>query len=218
MNKKPYALLIFDWDGTLVDSQAHIIDCIERATRAVGEEPAAPAAIRHIIGLGLNEAMLQLYPKLALQRRHQIADEYRAEFMLRNRKSLPLFNGALEALEQLKSQGYELAIATGKSRVGLNQVLQDMNLKHLFPVTRCADETLSKPDPLMLQEILEEYDRQPAESLMIGDTTYDLDMARAIQMDALGVSYGAHARERLLACQPKACLDSIQDLPSWLQQ
>ncbi|WP_020394526.1 HAD-IA family hydrolase [Thiolinea disciformis] len=218
MKTKPYALVIFDWDGTLIDSQAHIIDCIERASLAAGVEPAKPEAIRHIIGLGLLEAMQTLYPSLSTQQQQRVADEYRAEFMLRNHKPLPLFDGARLTLEYLAANGYELAIATGKSRAGLNKVLQEMDLKQLFPVTRCADETLSKPHPLMLQEILQAYDRKPAEALMIGDTTYDLEMARAIQMDALGVSCGAHDVERLLACQPRACLNSVQDLPAWLEQ
>jgi phosphoglycolate phosphatase len=216
MKQKPYQLLIFDWDGTLIDSAGHIVDCIHLVNANVGLEPRTDAEIRNIIGLGLEEAFQHLYPQVEYALIQAAAHEYKQQFFLQNRKESQLFTGAREVLETLAEQGYVLAVATGKSRQGLNQVLLETQLKPLFPITRCADETRSKPHPLMLEELLTEYDLPTSAALMIGDTEYDVQMAHTIQMDAAGVSYGVHGRERLLALNPRVCLDDIRDLPHWL--
>ena len=216
MKQKPYQLLIFDWDGTLIDSAAHIVHCIHLVNANVGLEPRTDAEIRNIIGLGLEEAFQHLYPQAEGSQIQAAVHEYKQQFFLHNRKPSEFFAGARETVELLAEQGYLLAIATGKSRQGLNDVLAETQLKPFFPITRCADETFSKPHPLMLEEILSEYDLPAQAALMIGDTEYDLQMAHNISMHAAGVSYGVHGKERLLALQPRICLDDIRELPVWL--
>lgn len=216
MKQKPYQLLIFDWDGTLVDSAAHIVQCIHGVNTKVGLAPRTDAEIRNIIGLGLEEAFQHLYPQAEYAQIQAAAQEYKQQFFITNRKPSTLFTGARATLEALAEQNYLLAIATGKSRQGLNAVLAETELGDLFPITRCADETFSKPHPRMLEEILTDYNLPAQAALMIGDTEYDLQMAHNIKMDAAGVSYGVHERERLLALQPRVCLDDIRQLPIWL--
>ncbi len=216
MKTKPYELLIFDWDGTLIDSAAHIVNCIHLVHNNVGLDVRSDLEIRNIIGLGLEEAFQALHPQAGYTQIQAAAHEYRQQFFLHNRQASTLFAGARETLEILNRQGYLLAIATGKSRQGLDQVLAETALKPLFPITRCADETHSKPHPLMLEEILAEYNLPASAALMIGDTEYDLQMAHTIQMHAAGVSYGVHGRERLAALSPRICLEDIRELPSWL--
>lgn len=213
---KPYALLIFDWDGTLMDSAAHITQCMRNAIAIVGAEPRTDIEIRHIIGLGLDEAIQHLYPDKPLSRIREISDEYRQEFLVRTKHGSDLFAGARETLYALAGQGYDLAIATGKSRRGLDKVLDETGLYELFPITRCADETCSKPHPLMLEEILTDYDAVPQDALMIGDSEYDLLMALNIGMDSLAVSYGVHDLERLLQHQPRGHVDNVTHIPDWL--
>ena len=216
MKRKPYELLIFDWDGTLIDSAAHIVECIHLVIAKVGLEARTDAQIRNIIGLGLEEAFETLYPYAGHYLIHAAALEYKRQFFSSNRRASALFAGARDVLENLSAQGYKLAIATGKSRQGLNQVLAETQLGDLFPITRCADETRSKPHPLMLEEILTDYDLPAQAALMIGDTEYDLQMAHNINMHAAAVSYGVHEKEGLLALQPQICLDDIRQLPAWL--
>ncbi len=216
MKTKPYQLLIFDWDGTLIDSAAHIVNCIHQVHSTLGLAACSDAEIRNIIGLGLEEAFQALHPKASAAQIQAAAHEYKQQFFVHNRRASALFTGARETLEALDQQGYLLAIATSKSRQGLNQVLADTKLKAFFPITRCADETYSKPHPLMLEEILAEYNLPVEAALMIGDTEYDLQMAHSIQMHAAGVSYGVHGRERLEALNPCVCLNDIRELPVWL--
>lgn len=216
---KPYSLLIFDWDGTLMDSAAHITACMRNAIAAVGAAFRSDAQIRHIIGLGLEEAIQHLYPNQPHSLIRAIADEYRQEFLVRSGENASaLFTGARETLQTLAQQGYQLAIATGKSRRGLDKVLAETGLTDLFPITRCADETRSKPHPLMLEEILTDYDSSPHDALMIGDSEYDLQMARAIGMDALAVTYGVHDLERLLQQQPRGFVHDVTHIPEWLAE
>lgn len=215
---KPYALLIFDWDGTLMDSAAHITQCMRNAIAVVGADYRTDAEIRNIIGLGLDEAVWHLYPDGTPALIRHIVEEYRQEFLVRTQHGSELFAGARETLHTLAVQGYQLAIATGKSRRGLDKVLQETGLAALFPITRCADETRSKPHPQMLEEILTDYDAAPHEALMIGDSEYDLQMARHIGMDALAVTYGVHGLERLLQHQPRGHVDHVAHIPEWLGQ
>lgn len=215
---KPYSILIFDWDGTLMDSAAHITQCMRNAIAITGAAARTDAEIRHIIGLGLEEAIQHLYPQEPHSLIREIADEYRQEFLVRSKHSSELFAGARETLYALAEQGYYLAIATGKSRRGLDKVLEETGLAELFPITRCADETHSKPHPQMLEEILTDYDAASHDALMIGDSEYDLLMARNIGMDSLAVSYGVHELERLLQHQPRGHVDDVSFIPAWLTQ
>lgn len=215
---KPYSLLIFDWDGTLMDSAAHITQCMRNAIQLVGAEPRTDQEIRHIIGLGLDEAIRVLYPDEPASLIRTIADEYRQEFLVRTTHGSELFAGARETLYTLAAQGYDLAVATGKSRRGLDKVLDETGLRELFPITRCADETRSKPHPQMLEEILTDYDAAPHDALMIGDSEYDLQMALAIGMDSLAVSYGVHDLARLRQAQPRGHVDNVAHIPDWLKK
>ncbi|WGZ91666.1 MAG: HAD-IIIA family hydrolase [Candidatus Thiocaldithrix dubininis] len=215
---KPYSLLIFDWDGTLMDSAAHITHCMRNAIAYVGAEPRTDIQIRDIIGLGLEEAVQQLYPTASANIWRDIVHEYRQEFLVRSTQGSELFAGARDTLDTLQQQGYDLAIATGKSRRGLDKVLTETGLAPYFHITRCADETRSKPHPQMLAEILTDFNAQPQEALMIGDSEYDLLMANNIKMDALAVSYGVHSLQRLLQYQPRGYVHSLADIPHWLKQ
>lgn len=216
MNNRPYSLLIFDWDGTLMDSAAHIVTCMQSAIKRLNAAPCEDEAIRNIIGLGLNEAVLTLYPEADQAFIQAIADEYRQEFLVRNQQKTELFKGTRLVLEQLQAEGYDLAVATGKSRRGLDKVLTETQLGQVFPITRCADETFSKPHPLMLEEILTDLNTDVSQALMIGDTEYDIQMANNIKMDALAVTYGVHSLERLQTFKPRGYIDRISDLPNWL--
>lgn len=211
-----YALLIFDWDGTLSDSAAHIVQCMQQSITTVGAPERSDAAIRSIIGLGLYEAIVQLFPEETPRLHEQLITAYRAEYLQHSHTPMPLFPGAEAVLQQLRAAGYDLAVATGKSRRGLDRELQQLGLMDYFGITRCADETFSKPHPLMLEEILTDYNVDVAQALMIGDTEYDMRMAHNIGMDALAVDYGVHSREQLLALEPKGCLSALTELPQWL--
>lgn len=215
-NNLPYQLLIFDWDGTLMDSAAHITACMQSAIAVAGADYRDEAAVRNIIGLGLDEAVRQLFPDAETALVQTIVTEYREEFLVRNKQVSPLFTGVRTLLDELRAQGYDLAVATGKSRRGLDKVLQQTDLAAYFPITRCADETFSKPHPLMLEEILTDHDLTVDRALMIGDSEYDLLMANNIRMDAVAVSYGVHEAHRLAQHQPLTCLDDIRDLSQWL--
>lgn len=214
MSKK-FDLIVFDWDGTLMDSEAKIVRCMQAAATDVGIADVGASAIRNIIGLGLTEAMHALYPDQTPERRAQLVERYRMHFLERDTTVMPLFPGVVQGLEHLRAQGYLLAIATGKARRGLNRVLDETGIQHFFSSSRCADETLSKPHPKMLHEILAETGIEPSRALMVGDTVYDMEMARQAQVAGLAVSYGVHARERLLECGAHACVDSFPEVCAW---
>ncbi|MGD2076074.1 MAG: HAD-IA family hydrolase [Gammaproteobacteria bacterium] len=208
-------LIVFDWDGTLMDSETQIVHAIQCAIADLGLETRAPDQCRDIIGLGLQEAVDALYPDrgdrfresfVACYRRHWFSDSHASE----------LFPGTRETLQLLKESGFELAVATGKGRAGLDKALRQTGLSDLFSATRCSDETCSKPDPRMLNEILEEVGISARQALMVGDTEYDMRMANQAGVAPVAVSYGVHARERLLAHRPLVCLDCITELVDWL--
>ena len=212
--QKPFELLVFDWDGTLMDSEAHIVTSMQRAMSDAQLPDMAREKIRDIIGLGLREAIEKLLPGLSDELHLALVDRYRYHFFADD--PCEPFAGAESVLKQLSEQGYLLAVATGKGRHGLDRVLRSTGFGEYFIETRCADETCSKPDPQMLHEIMDVTGMESARTLMIGDTEYDLEMANAAQMPSVGVDYGVHSRERLLACGPLACLSSISELPDWL--
>ena len=214
-----YALICFDWDGTLMDSQARIVDCLLAAFAEVGQPPPSREAAAEIIGLGLDEAMARLWPgadagPAAPGCRHTIGSTSCSPM----RPPSTLFQGARETLERLRAEGYLLAVATGKSRRGLDLSLAQTGLAGYFQATRCADETASKPHPRMLLELMDELDVGPAQTLMVGDTEYDMQLAANAGVGALAVCYGVHAPERLLACGPLACLDSLFAHPALVGQ
>jgi len=211
-----YELIVFDWDGTLMDSAAKIVNCFQAALADCGRQPLPESAIRHIIGLGLREALAELLPDADDGVRALVADRYREHFLHLDETEMPLFPGVTEGLARLGDAGFRLAIATGKARRGLDRVLAATNLRAHFCASRCADEAQSKPHPRMLLDILDHTGVAPERALMIGDTTYDLQMAAAAAVPSLAVSYGVHPRERLIAHEPLACLDSFREVCQWL--
>lgn len=215
MNNK-YSLLIFDWDGTVMDSGAHITSCMQSAIAELNMDSRTDDEVRNIIGLGLEEAVLSLYSDADKQLVIRIAETFREYFLFKDKTPSPLFAGAKEVLESLKQQGYDLAIATGKSRRGLDKVLRDTELEAYFPITRCADEAFSKPHPKMLEEVLTDHDLEVGRALMIGDSEYDIQMANNANMDSLAVSYGVHDLSRLLKQNPLGHVDALTEIPHWL--
>ena len=197
-----YSLLVFDWDGTLMDSKAQIVNCMQSTIKELQEEPRSDAQISNIIGLGLEEAIVSLYPLMDGKRVSHMAQTYREFYLYKDKTPSPLFPGVVEMLTELRNQGYDLAVATGKSRRGLDKGLRETSLHELFPITRCADETRSKPHPQMLEEILVDHNAEPQQALMIGDSEYDLQMAQNANVDSLAVSYGVHDLIRLLKQDP----------------
>ena len=212
-----FKLLVFDWDGTLMDSEARIVACMQAACIDLNLTVPTEDAVGNIIGLGLAEAVEALLPDQGLEHRDQIVARYRYHFLEKSEIKSPLFPGADRVIKKLHQQGYMLAVATGKGRQGLDKVLSETRLGGYFLVTRCADETFSKPHPEMLNQVMDELGVLPNETLMIGDTEYDLQMARNAKTHGLAVSYGVHSVDRLMRHQPLGCLDQITDLPGWLK-
>ncbi|MDX2349143.1 MAG: HAD-IA family hydrolase [Porticoccus sp.] len=205
-------LLIFDWDGTLCDSLSRIALCIRCAAEEVGLPPPPEHEAREIVGLGLVEALETLFPGIHMDQILAMRDSYSRHFVEHDREPSPFFKGVEETLEQLKDQGYLITVATGKSRRGLDRVLKARRLSDFFHGSRCADETAGKPNPLMLNELLQEFKSSPEEALMVGDTEFDMAMAVNAGIPRVAVSYGAHSSGRLLRYQPLACLDNFEDI------
>ncbi|MEA3277019.1 MAG: HAD-IA family hydrolase [Pseudomonadota bacterium] len=213
-----FKLIVFDWDGTLMDSEARIVACIQAAFSDVGAQPPTLDASRNIIGLGLHEAMESLWPESSDEQRNGVVDAYRRHFLGANETPSPLFPGAREVVDWLADRGYLLAVATGKSRRGLDSVLASTGLTDRFHATRCADETFSKPHPEMLLQLMDELGVRGTDTLMVGDTEYDMEMARSAGASALAVCYGVHERERLLKYRPLECLATLSKMPDWLER
>ena len=215
---KKYSLLVFDWDGTLMDSKAQIVNCMQSTISELGLEQRSNQQISNIIGLGLEEAIFNLYPSLKDKSVIHVAQTYREHYLYKDKTPSPLFEGVIEVLLALRETGYDLAVATGKSRRGLEKGLSETGLHEYFPITRCADETRSKPHPQMLEEILVDYNTESAKALMIGDSEYDLQLAKNAKVDGFAVSYGVHGLLRLLKQDPVGFIDRIDQLPAWLNQ
>ena len=209
-----YSAIVFDWDGTLIDSVGTVVQCIRDAARDIGVAVPEAGRARHVIGLGLHDSLRHAVPDLPVERYREFADHYRCHFLARQDDML-LFPGIPELLRGLKA-ARRLAIATGKSRRGLDRALDAGKLRPLFDASRCADETQPKPHPAMLLELMEELAVAPGRVLMIGDTSHDLEMAAAAGVDALAVSYGAHPEAGLLACKPRGCVASVGEMAAWL--
>lgn len=214
--KRPYKLIVFDWDGTLMDSETKIVNCLCAAARDCGLPELDRAVARRVIGLGLAEALGTLFPGVAPPELARLVAAYKEHFLIHDTTKTPLFPGVAEGLENLVQNGYRLAIATGKARRGLERVLAQTGVGTWFCSSRCADEARSKPDPLMLEHILSDTAVDRRDALMIGDTTFDMEMAANAGMARLAVSYGVHPREHLLAHDPLACLNSFADVHAWL--
>ncbi len=212
--KQKIELIIFDWDGTLFDSVGQIVASLQYAAQQF-KQPLTDEAAKSIIGLGLPEVMQILFPQVP--HLHQELLQCYADHYVANSKGDVWFNGVAELLMDLKQQGLKLAVATGKSRKGLDRVLAQTNSHALFDITRAASETKSKPDPLMLQEILAEMDVAAEHAIMVGDTSYDLEMAQNLNMPRIGVSYGVHSIETLQQYQPLTIAHHVQELHHYLQ-
>jgi phosphoglycolate phosphatase len=212
-----FELIVFDWDGTLMDSTGAIVDSIQAAAIELGIEPPSDERASHIIGLGLIDALRHALPDLPAERYQDVAQRYRAHYMARDHDLL-LFEGAEALIDELAAAGYMLAVATGKTRKGLDRAFDVSGLGSRFHASRCADECHSKPHPQMLEELMDEFGVAPELTLMIGDTTHDLLMARNAGVAALGVAYGAHPRANLEAQAPLFCAANVAELAAWLRQ
>lgn len=205
-------LLVFDWDGTLIDSTAKIVGSMQVAADRCGLAVLDDIAIKNIIGLGLPEAIQTLYPSLAVNRQHLLQAAYSEVYLEADQRPCSFFAGVEECLDNLQNTGHKIAIATGKSRRGLDRVLQNVGWLKKFDATRCADETASKPHPLMLLELMGELNVDKENTWMIGDTEYDLEMASNAAIKSVGVSYGAHDAARLYKHSPLAVIDDMRAL------
>lgn len=217
--KSSYQAIIFDWDGTLLDSTLAIAESLKAAATDLQLPVLSRTDYQNIIGLGLAEALQTLYPDLSGEQwQVDMRERYSYYFRQWEQRQLACFEGVIHGLPSLRQAGFALAVATGKSRHGLNRALAAKNWDDLFAVTRCADETHSKPHPQMLWEILEVLQLDPQQALMVGDTEFDMAMASAIGMDCVAVSYGAHHLDRLLKYQPVLCVDHFSELVAWLHE
>jgi phosphoglycolate phosphatase len=212
-----YRLLVFDWDGTLADSAAIIVEAIQLACADLGLPIPTDAAARYVIGLGLHDALRHVTPTLAERDYPALSARYRVHYLNRD-PEIPLFAGAEMLLSSLNARGHALAVATGKSRRGLDRALEQAGIGARFAATRCADEGFPKPHPDMILRLLEETGVEPSRAVMIGDTTHDLELAANAGVDAVAVSYGAHGEELLRARAARHCAASVAELALWLQR
>lgn len=213
-----YDLLIFDWDGTLADSIGRIIESMRTAAIGGGMEGRDDEAIKGIIGLGLPEAIRTLYPSITANDLIDFRQRYADCYMAMDNVPSRLFEGVSESIQAFRDEGYLLAVATGKARRGLDRVLKANAWLDFFDITRAADETASKPDPLMLHEIMAHCDVAPERSLMIGDSSFDLQMARNAGMDSVAVGYGAQSLDSLRAYEPRLAIEHFSELRTWLNR
>jgi phosphoglycolate phosphatase len=215
MTTRHFDLIVFDWDGTLSDSTLLIVRSIQSACQDIGVAVPSDEAAAYVIGLGLRDALQHAVPGLPEARFPELAQRYRHHY-LASQDALSLFDGTLAMLQALKERHHLLAVATGKNRRGLNDALAHAQLQGLFDSTRTADETASKPHPLMLQELMAELGVAPERTLMVGDTTHDLLLAANAGTPRVAVSYGAHAVEAFHAHAPLHIAHSTADLHAWL--
>ncbi|MHB1951111.1 MAG: HAD family hydrolase [Acidiferrobacteraceae bacterium] len=213
---RPFDVIVFDWDGTLVDSAKKICRCIGAAATDCGIPDPGFEQSRQIIGLGLTEALEALFPGIPPTERARIAARYRHYYLGADATATPLFPGVPEGLAALHAAGFRMAVATGKSRRGLTRAFAETGIGGFFEASRCADESRSKPDPLMLEELLALSGVSRDRIAMVGDTSFDMEMAANAGVARFAVTYGAHARERLLDYSPIACFDSFPELSAYL--
>lgn len=211
-----FRLLVFDWDGTLMDSIGPIVACTQAVFADLGLEGVEEEKIRGTIGLGLRESIDYLVPGCTEETFQSVLERYRHHWVATYRDRPVMFAGVEAMLRNLAQEGWMVAVATGKSRRGLNHVLDQTGLRDVFHATRTVDEAFSKPHPKMVLDILDDLGVAPREALVIGDTTFDLEMARSAGTAAVGVCSGGHCREELLSFGPLTCLDRVVELPGWL--
>ncbi|MCB8746659.1 HAD-IA family hydrolase [Rhodoferax sp. U2-2l] len=215
MTPRRFDLIAFDWDGTLFDSTAIIARCIQAAVRDVGGQEPTLEAASYVIGMGLMQALAHAAPDVPQELYPTLGDRYRHHYFA-NQHDISLFDGVLPLLDALKARGYLLAVATGKSRRGLDEALATSALAGVFDASRTADQTAGKPDPLMLRELMAEFDVAPERTLMIGDTTHDLQMALNAGCPSVGVSYGAHDHAVFDVLRPLYVAHSVRQLHDWM--
>lgn len=217
MHTSPYKLVVFDWDGTLMDSAGDIVEAIQQSIAAMQLPQRDDRSVRRMIGLGLEDAFTRLFPEIERSALLQVAQEYRRRFGERPRVYGQVFPGVEAMLDELAGSHRQLAVATGKSRRGLDKALAATGWQARFVATRCADETEPKPSPRMLHELLDELQLAPQQALMIGDTTYDMEMARQAGMDAVAVAWGVHEVDELAEAGALSVLESLNQLPDWMR-
>ena len=210
-----FDLIAFDWDGTLFDSTQIIVRCIQRAVVDVGGSMPSDKAAAYVIGMGLMQALAHAAPDVPESKYPELGRRYRDHYAS-HQNDLALFAGVLELLGDLKARHHLLAVATGKSRRGLDEVLQTVELRSVFDASRTADETAGKPDPLMLRELMAQFGTGPDRTLMVGDTTHDLQMALNAGCTSVGVSYGAHEPDAFDSLNPAFVAHSVPQLHQWL--
>lgn len=213
---KPYRLVIFDWDGTLMDSVGRIVSSMQAAAKDCQWPVPDECRVREIIGLSLKVAIPILFGERTEAEIELLIGRYREHYLFLDKTPTTLFTGVKEVLAALKDQGYLLAVATGKARAGLDRVLKETSVTHLFEATRAADEANSKPDPLMLEQILEQLSVPVGQALMIGDSIHDMEMARRLGMDRIGITWGSHDASALQAYAPCQVFDDLGQLLAWL--
>lgn len=210
-----FDLIAFDWDGTLSDSTAVIVKCIQAAVADVGGSPPSDAQASYVIGMALMPALARAAPDVPPEKYPELGNRYRYHFF-RHQDDISLFAGVLPMLAALRARGHLLSVATGKSRRGLNDALRDPQLHGMFDGSRTADETAGKPHPLMLQELMAEFGVEPDRVLMVGDTTHDLELARNAGCASVAVAYGAHTTQGFAALGPLHVAESVANLHQWL--
>ena len=210
-----FDLIAFDWDGTLFDSTTIITRCIQQAVRDVGGTVPSDKDASYVIGMGLMQALAHAAPDVPQSKYPELGARYKHHYQV-HMNDICLFDGVLAMLAALKSRGHKLAVATGKSRKGLDEALHTVELKGAFDASRTADETAGKPHPRMLQELMEQFGVTPQRTLMIGDTTHDLQMAVNARCASVGVSYGAHEPDAFDVLQPRFVAHSVPELQAWL--
>ncbi|MFA5017360.1 phosphoglycolate phosphatase [Methylobacter tundripaludum] len=210
--KNKFDLIIFDWDGTLIDSIDWIVHCLQTAGKHCGCDIPEPQAAKDVIGLSITNACAKLFPGVDQETLTQLTDCYQQTYLSRQLDRGDLFPGVYDMLVELKQAGYQLAVATGKTRAGLQEALQATDTEALFCITRCSDETASKPDPLMLHQIMQHTQAANERSLMVGDSTHDLQMAMNAQISSIAVSCGAHPEDILQRYNPLMCLQQPAEL------
>ena len=213
--RKNFDLIVFDWDGTLADSANSIVFSIQSAARDLGMAEPSNEEARYVIGLGLSEAIEHLFPNFTSQKLSLLSERYRYHYLAQHKK-ISLYKGISEIIRNLHAENFLLAVATGKSRAGLSRAFESSGIGNFFHASRCADETFSKPHPAMLLELMSQFGVEASRTLMIGDTTHDLQMAINASVSGVGVTYGAHPRENLEILAPLTCVESVTKLNLWL--
>lgn len=215
LRPRQFDLIVFDWDGTLFDSTRLIVKCIQAACADLQVGVPSDAEAAYVIGLGLHDALKHAVPGLPVERYPELGQRYRHHYFQRQHE-LTLFPGTLAMLQALKQRHHWLTVATGKSRYGLDEALKTVQLRGVFDGSRTADETASKPDPLMLNELMRQFGTEPQRTLMIGDTTHDLQMAANAGTACVGVGYGAHKHDSFAEFAPRYVAQSVPELQDWL--